>query len=120
MSNHQESGNQELSKIEVLSSEIEGSKGLTNFKTVSRSSSITSPSYRNTLDLPLIQDPRSINAANRAIEMLEKNVRFDSNALVSYHDQISSHDQAASFIAYVCMSSPRSPWCLPTDKKKDR
>lgn len=94
ISNHPKSGNQELSKIEVFSSEFEDSKGLTNFKTVSSSSSFTSTIYRNALDLPLIQDARSINSANRAIEMLEKNVRFDSNALISYHDQVRSWNRS--------------------------
>ena len=94
VSNHLETGNPELSKIEVLSSEIEASNGLTNTKTLARSSSSTSTKVPIALDLPLIQDARSLLATERAIEMLEKNVRFDSNALVSYHDQVRSWNRS--------------------------
>ena len=94
LSNQQEAGKQELSKIEVLSSETEDSIGLTNIKTLVRSSSNIPSKDTIALDLPLIQDARSLQATERAIEMLEKNVRFDSNALVSYHDQVRSWNRS--------------------------
>ena len=94
VSNHLETGNPKLSKIEVLSSEINDSSGLTNSKTLARYSSSTILKNPISLDLPLIQDARSLNATKHAIEMLEKNVRFDSNALISYNDQVRSWNRS--------------------------
>lgn len=94
LSNQQESENHELSKIEAFSSETEVSNTLVNFKTLARSSSKTSTHLPISLDLPLIQDARSLKATEHAIEMLEKNIRFDSDALVSYHDQVRSWNRS--------------------------
>tara|TARA_B100001093_G_C26735971_1_gene974466 strand:+ start:237 stop:1304 length:1068 start_codon:yes stop_codon:yes gene_type:complete len=93
-SNNQETGKQELSQIEVLNSGIEDSKGLTNIENLARFSSSISSKVPMVLDLPLIQDPRTLSTTKHAIEMLEENVRFDSNALVSYHDQVRSWNRS--------------------------
>ena len=93
-SNFQETGNQELSKNEVLRSETKDSNGFVNIKTLASSSSSISTKGSISLDLPLIQDARFLNATEHAIEMLENNVRFDPNALISYHDQVRSWNRS--------------------------